>query len=410
MTGRLPDRLAGDGLAGLWRRCWKAMARAGPEGWSLVTIRPPLTSDAERRAVGGLLGRAVRPGTASVRVELGDLDRLLRVAGDGWDLVAVVEEAVGTLPDRAGETRAQQDAIADARAGARAAAGRAVWVDDWLADLDRGMLARLYGRGELDLVVAAARILARLPVDDLPLPVLASTATGNTKALAGTTLEGLVLRGLALRHGEPQPQTAAERRGLWEAAGVVPDDLASQVLAVNLPVASDGPLGGWLVEAGAQGMPFRVTLHQLVRSPVRVGAPRPVFVCENPAVLRAAAERLGDASAPLVCTEGRPSVACQLLLATLRAGGCELRYHGDFDWPGLRIAAALIDAGAEPWRFGATDYTEAVVRLGAGRTSLRGPAATSPWDPDLAEAMVRHGAVVYEEDVLDSLLKDLSGT
>jgi uncharacterized protein (TIGR02679 family) len=254
-------------------------------------------------------------------------------------------------------------------------------------------------------------MLARLPADDLPLPALAAAVTGDAKALASTPLASLVLRGLAVRAGEPQPRTAGERRALWESAGVVPDDLASQVLVLGLPVAAEGPLGGWLAGASREGLPFRVTLHQLTRSPLAVAAPQLVSVCENPAVLRAAAERHGPAVAPLVCTEGRPSVACLRLLAAMRAGGCTLRHHGDFDWPGLRIAASLLsDQRAAPWRMGAEDYLAAVAAVEGERPALRGAPAASPWDPQLAEAMTQQGIVVHEEDVLDPLLADLRGS
>ena len=401
----LPARLAADGLAGLWDRAWNAMARAGPAGWETVTVRVPLGSDAERHAVGGLRGRPIRPGTASVELNLGGLDRLIRQAGDEWDLPAVVDAAVGPLPDRAATTAARRTAIEAAVTDAHRRGPKVEWFDAWIGELSSdGTLARLHGRGELALLAVAASVLAMLPDSGRPLPVVAAQATGDTKALDRGALASLVLRGIACSLGEPRPKAAADRRALWEAAGVVPDDLASQVLVLNLPVRGHG-LGEWLRDAAGAGVPFRVTLHQLVRFPLEVTARVPVFVCENPAVLRVAAERLAAAAAPIVCTEGRPSVACTRLLDLLGAGGCELRYHGDFDWPGLRIAAAILGrADSVPWRFGAGDFRAASP---AGRQRLSGPAAASPWDPTLADAMARTGVVVYEEDVLDNLLADL---
>lgn len=99
-------------------------------------------------------------------------------------------------------------------------------------------------------------------------------------------------------------------------AGVVPDDLASQVLVLNVP-ATGGVVGSWLSEARAAGVPFRVTLHQLRLAPLTVDTDQ-IFVCENPAVLRAAAAMLGARSRPLVCTEGVPSAATHRLLGTRR--------------------------------------------------------------------------------------------
>ncbi|WP_433421156.1 DUF2399 domain-containing protein [Microtetraspora malaysiensis] len=68
------------------------------------------------------------------------------------------------------------------------------------------------------------------------------------------------------------------------------------------------------------GIPFRLTLHQQAEHPV-VPACEEIFVCENPAILRTAAAKLGKASAALVCTEGIPSAACHRLLAAAVAAG-----------------------------------------------------------------------------------------
>lgn len=405
----LPPRLGGDGLADLWDRCWRAMARAGPNDWTSVTLRVPLDHDDTRRAISGILGRPIRPGTATTTVRLDELDQLLRRADDAWGLRTVVEHRHGPLPDRVADAQEQAGAIAAARDHARSLVPDEPWVEAWLSDLGRGMLTRLHTRGELELLSTAARVLSDLPADGIPLPALASYITGDTKALGSTTLAGLVLRGIAQRLGEPVPSSTAERRALWEASGVVPDDLASQVLVLNL-APTGSALAGWLTEARAAGLPFRITLQQLARQPLEHGGAGPVFVCENPAVLRAAAEQLGAGSAPLICTEGRPSMACLRLLDRLVAAGADVRYHGDFDWPGLRIGASLLAAtDGQPWRFGAADYLEAVEQVDP-RSPLAGPVATSPWDPDLARTMADVGRTVYEEDVLDVLLGDLAGS
>ncbi|MGI5143642.1 MULTISPECIES: DUF2399 domain-containing protein [unclassified Streptomyces] len=138
----------------------------------------------------------------------------------------------------------------------------------------------------------------------------------------------------------------------------------------------------WLRDAADFGIPFRLTLHQLASDPV-VPAAADIFVCENPAVLRAAAAELEAGSAALVCTEGVPSAACHKLLADAVRAGARLYWRADFDWAGLRITATAVERhGAHPWRMTTADYREA---LGHGQsTPLGGPPATSPWDPQLA--------------------------
>jgi uncharacterized protein (TIGR02679 family) len=409
----LPERLAAPGLAPIWGRARRAMAVAGA-AWESVRITVPLVDDDQRRAVAGLLGRVVRPGTASVGVALGDLDARVRRPGDGWDLRAVVEATGGPVPDRRADAARRATAVDRAVADARAVGPDAPWFRPWLEGLAAdGTVARLVGRGEADAVGEAAVVLAALPLAGEPLPAVAArlTRSGDTKALNSGPLAGLVLRGVATMLGEERPRAAAARRALWEAVGVVADDLASQVLVLNLPVRATSPgLGAWLADAAQVGEPLRVTLHQLTRWGIEPATDAQVHVCENPAVVRAAAHTLGVRAAPLVCTEGRPSVAAVRLLDGIAAAGSALLVRADFDWAGLRIAGSLLDRpGARPWRFTTDDYEAALDRRsGRAAAGLSGAPAPSPWDPGLALALDRTGEVVYEEEMLDDLVGDLA--
>jgi uncharacterized protein (TIGR02679 family) len=85
-----------------------------------------------------------------------------------------------------------------------------------------------------------------------------------------------------------------------------------------------------------------------------------------------------------------------------------VRYHGDFDWPGIAIARRIFDHGARPWLFGRDDYVEAVDRLPAdNRLNLSGRAEATPWDEDLCDAMTAADVAVHEEAIVDLLLIDL---
>jgi uncharacterized protein (TIGR02679 family) len=85
-----------------------------------------------------------------------------------------------------------------------------------------------------------------------------------------------------------------------------------------------------------------------------------------------------------------------------------VRYHGDFDWPGIAIARRIIGQGAQPWRLGWADDREAVERLPAGRRlTLTGRAETTPWDSRLSPAMTADNVAVHEEAIVDLLLADL---
>ena len=162
------------------------------------------------------------------------------------------------------------------------------------------------------------------------------------------------------------------------------DDLASRVLVLNL--AADGnDLGEWLADATVRGVPFYVTLQQLIALPVvpAVAGEATVHVCENPAVLRRAAADLGPRSRPLICTEGQPSTAFHRLAGAITANGGRLRYHGDFDWPGIAIANSVLRRhNATPWRLAAARLPGSRPRGRRSREAQRPaqpPRGTRPW-------------------------------
>jgi uncharacterized protein (TIGR02679 family) len=152
-----------------------------------------------------------------------------------------------------------------------------------------------------------------------------------------------------------------------------------------------------------------MSLRRLLRSPPAWSVQgRAVFICENPNLLAVAADRLGPLCAPLVCTEGMPAAAQRTLLWQLAAAGATLHYHGDFDWPGLRIAGQVLrEHGASPWRLTAADYLAAVARAPRPGRTLEDATVDTPWDAALAAAMRQERLAIDEEAVAEDLLADL---
>src|SRR5579864_9544537 len=204
----------------------------------------------QRRAAARLLGHAIGRGT-SLSSPLPEVDAALRRAGIASGLRAAVETLAGPVRDpaaeRAAEIRQFQEALDAARRGRLAATG---WHIAWLDEISRdGSLTRLVRHGQGHLLAQAAAVLERLPAGpDEPavlLPALAEAVTGDTNALSGTPLSTLVLRALALRERAGVPSGPQAERELWTIAGVATDDLASQVLVLNVRAGGD-LLGGWL--------------------------------------------------------------------------------------------------------------------------------------------------------------------
>lgn len=409
-----------DGAAGVdryrgaeYRRLLAAARRSLERTGGVLTGRISVADadDAERKAIIGITGVHQSAGTKRLTVSLAALDAAAS-RGTGYGLVPLLTELGGPLRNRpaAAASLAASRAELVALAEASPLCVSCDWYRRWVSELRQdGTLTRLATQGDAGLLGQAVRVLEFLDgrpagAGPIALPALAAQITGNTKALNhGTGLGTLVLRALALQAGVARPGRAAERRELWDRAGVLVDDLASRVLVLNLPAEGEG-LGEWLAGAARYGTPFQVTLHQLVAHPVKISCPR-IFVCENPAVLRRACAELGAACPPLVCTEGRPSTAFHRLMGLAVGAGAQLWYHGDFDWPGVAIAADVIARyGGRPWRMSASDYRSAA----SEGVRLTGEPVKAPWDPGLLEAMRATGHAVYEETLGDQLLADLA--
>lgn len=401
----------GPGYKRLLDAARKSLEATGGDLTRIVTVKSP--DDRERRAIIGITGQYRPEGVGVLAVRLADLDQAVREA-TGHGLTHLLETLGPPLRDRPAERhRLAAGREAAIRSAEDSFLKEKSWYQAWLAELAAdGTLTKLVNASETDQVRQAACVLEwvqrrnEFKAEPTQLAELAAIITGDTKALNhGTTLATLVLRALALRLGADRPKTTEARRDLWDRNGIIVDDLASRVLVLNL--AADGAgLGEWLTSAKAHGTPFYVTLHQMVTMPITIARPCWVHVCENPAVLRRAAGELGAAARALICTEGQPSTAFHRLAAAVIKAGGELSYHGDFDWPGVAIAAGIITRhSARPWRFGATDYENAVSE---GVVSLTGTPQPTPWDPTLADLMEAHGRAVYEEAVADRLIGDLA--
>jgi uncharacterized protein (TIGR02679 family) len=364
--------------------------------------------DEEASALAGLLGglqRRTRPRAGQpFRLPLRDLDRALLETRFAVSLPVALETIGPRLdprPRRRARERAERDAFW-AEAARHPLCAREPQVAEWLVQL------RARGIVPAELVTAL-ELGARLPLDPpLERTRLAADATGDPHALDDDRpLSRLVTAQLAARAAEPRPSSAVARRGLWQRFGVLLDEASTDVLVLGIQPLPGGPLAAAL--RGLAGWQFRLTLGQLVREPLRFPPGLEVFVCENVTVLSAAEQRLGAACPPLVCVEGWPSSAAWVLFDALAASGAAFRYHGDFDWAGLRIAALVRErTGAQAWRFDAAGYTAALERFAERTRPLSDPAPAAVAAGPLAAAMLQAGRELHEEVVLDDLLTDLA--
>jgi uncharacterized protein (TIGR02679 family) len=246
-----------------------------------------------------------------------------------------------------------------------------------------------------------------LPAEGEVLGVLAARLFDDAHALDAKTTLGALAVGLAAAIGRVPPASGAHaRRAAWLACGVVVDDLSSTVIALGLPGGTTSPTARALAALSESGQPAVLTYRQLAVDDIG-RCPEVVWVCENPAVVASAADRVGATAAALVCVNGQPGAAVVRLLTRLVEGGSSLRYHGDFDAGGVSIARTLARRVPwSPWRFD-EDHYRAACAAGAPLPTFSGTVAETPWDPGLAGAMDELRCRVEEESVLLELLRDL---
>jgi uncharacterized protein (TIGR02679 family) len=418
---RLHRLLGGESIAWLVQRA-RDRLEAGRPLAGTVTLTG--ATGEQRRAVERLTGRPPRSGT-SLSVSLPEVDRVLRESGAApGGLAEAVTLLTGPLRDRNRDRSDRAYAWTAAFAPLNdAVAGRdelAAW-REWLDAT--GIVRRLAPSPDVALVLLdqVAAVLRRLPSRDIPIGRLAAECCGDAHALddghpAGT----LALSAVRALAGPPYGAdlSADSRRTLWASVGVHLDDLSSLVLCLGLPGDARTALGKVLTLFRQTGQPAVLTLRQL-RCHYEALAAGLVRICENPVVIAAAADELGSRCPPLICVGGQPSAAAWRLLDLLVAGGAEFRYHGDFDWGGIRIANAVrqrVIQGKshwQPWRYDKDAYETAVtavldVRTAARLSRLAGEPVATPWDPDLAAVMTRHDVRIEEELFIDALLSDLA--
>lgn len=408
---RIRETLGQPGLSWVVERARRRLERGEPlEG--RVILRSP-TSE-ERSALRRLVGHDARG--ESIAVDLTELEGIFRRAGLCERLAEAIEALVGSVTDRRSAREALRERWRCVFANAERTANGRDALMRWLADIrEAGLLVR-FAKNDPDegerLLLRAFGVLDRLPADGVLVAELAAEMTGDAHALdSGTPLATLVLRAAALLGGAPTWDDAAERRDVLASVGVLCDDLSSHVLTLGLWGDDDSLTARALRLHASAGVPYRMSLRQLradstafrpCGAPV-AAEPYVVSVCENPSVLAAVATRRGAAAAPIVCTEGQPSTAVRVLLARLCDAGAMLRYHGDFDWAGIRIANSIIGRyRATPWRYRKDDYERS-----SGGTALTGSPVEAIWDPALATAMAERGEAVHEESVMGELVADV---
>jgi uncharacterized protein (TIGR02679 family) len=384
-----------------WRERVRTELEAGRPIPATITRKEP--TEAEREAANRLFGT---PGDLGpVRIRSAELELMLREAAIANDIASCIVALDGPLVDRAAQRTA--DAAAWNAVYAETAAALAPLCPSLSLQklLESGLLRRLSVNQPQDarqLVGQTVSVMTRLRAGrSMHLAELSAVATGDAHALDRDHALGLLVLRLTGWSGDGG---VLAWKSAWASLGVLVHAVSASTLTLNLQALGDVRLAR--ICESMRGEPLRLTARQIDRKETAFSVRgRTVFVCENPTVIAAAADALGEQCPTIVCVDGRATTPSLLLLRQLERDGATLRYQGDGDWPGIEIAADLRrHVRLQPWRLTAHDLPFVADRPGP---PLEGQRIETPWDPPLADALVRRGRALHEETVLDLLLGDL---
>ena len=358
----------------------------------IATLRSWLDTTARRRSVRS----AVAVSATGVRVPLRELLTVLGLTAE--DLPPLVERAVG---------RPVEDRAADRRTAATLRQELWDYTSRALPHLP-ALVARMRAAGVADddaasirrLVDALAAATSQLPHSPaVSLAKLSHDCAGDPHYFDLDTTTGTRLAAaIAELAGRPEPSRPDLVRALLADYGVIADRLSATVLLYLVLGVGDGPVDRRLREAAT---PVALTLLDLTRTPPTL-APQVLTVVENPSVLEAA--MACDSPGPLACTSGQLGSVDHTLLQLAVDQGIHLRYSGDLDGSGLRIAEYV-----------ARMYGAELVAMDASTVQDAGPEPSSvPLGPapgageeTVWDALRAGGRVVFQEH--DAVLRQVLG-
>jgi uncharacterized protein (TIGR02679 family) len=260
-----------------------------------------------------------------------------------------------------------------------------------------GLLARLRATGISDddaparrLIRALAAAARRMPcAPPVSLAKLSHDCAGDPHYFDLDTYAGALLVSAAAEiSGRPEPARPDLVRALLLDAGVVADRLSATVLLHQVKAIGDGPVDRRLRDSDT---PVALTLLDLTRTPPTL-APQTLTVVENPSVLEAALASGSRLS--LACTSGHLGSVDHALLQLAADQGLRLRYAGDLDEHGYRIAGQVARA-----------YGAQLIAMDAAAIQAAGPEPSAvpltlvpdTPNPEAAEALRASKFVLFQE-------------
>lgn len=404
------------------RKKWESYGRVAG------SIMLKKTSEEERRAIGGIVGRAFRDET--VKITFREFEQgLQKTRFAPIDIKAVLEDYFGSSLYTNQEQKAQVQVAREEFLDMlfryfEGCAKKASVVLLWLQELKdhkkygyqiliKEFTQNAKAAGALMQNVGKALILLeKREGEEELLAIFAAEVSGNPHYFdKGTTASQLLTHAVCFWKQLDVPYNAYEWRECMQAVGLVSDNIASMVHALGVQIETTEGIHPAYEEFRKRKEPYVLTIENLKVITGAKAIHRRVYVVENEMVFLHLVESIKEQEVTLLCTSGQMRVAAFLLLTHLIEGGATIYYSGDLDPEGMDIADRLWQRYGDVihlWRMSTEDYNKSISseKL-SDRQLAKLERLKNPMLCCTAEAVRRKGKAGYQENLLEDLLGDL---
>ena len=410
-----------------YERCMKELLKKWKSyGKTAGRITLKQTTEEERRAIGGIVGRAFYEET--IHFSFSEFEKGLqktRFAPVNMEkmLEAYAGKSLKTNRELQEEDQFRREKFLKTnqfyfreKAGADSLAFQ--WIEELLSGKKYGysLLMREYGKDALqaeEIFRHTGRALIKLEEmetsgEELPLAVFAEELSDNPHYFDRGTAAGLLLvHAICFREKRGLPENTHEWRELLEDVGIVPDNISSQVHVCGLRLKKGESWHPAYEAFYENGEPCVVTMENLKDITEAKAIDNQVYVVENEMVF----SYLNSSEKKKACTILCTSEAAVKLLDFLVKSGASVYYSGDTDPDGLGIADRLwqkFQASVHIWRMGPEDYEKSLSGEAVGRFGLaKLEQLKHPVLRETAEYIRREKKAGYQENLLEELAKDI---
>ena len=414
-----------------YERCMKELLKKWKSyGKTAGRITLKQTTEEERRAIGGIVGRAFYEET--IHFSFSEFEKGLqktRFAPVNMEkmLEAYAGKSLKTNRELQEEDQFRREKFLKTnqfyfreKAGADSLAFQ--WIEELLSGKKYGysLLMREYGKDALqaeEIFRHTGRALIKLEEmetsgEELPLAVFAAELSDNPHYFDRGTAAGLLLvHAICFREKRGLPENTQEWRELLEDVGIVPDNISSQVHVCGLRLKKGESWHPAYEAFYENGEPCVVTMENLKDITEAKAIDNQVYVVENEMVFSYLTSSEKKKACTILCTSGQLRSAAVKLLDFLVKSGASVYYSGDTDPDGLGIADRLwqkFQASVHIWRMGPEDYEKSLSGEAVGRFGLaKLEQLKHPVLRETAEYIRREKKAGYQENLLEELAKDI---